>query len=62
MPIVLPSRVDGRKLGTMSADYELLNKHGDAEKRLVIRKRWEDDGAKGRHRRMQPPRPNVGEV
>ena len=26
-----------------------------------IRKRWKDDGAKGRHERMQPPRPNVGE-
>ena len=34
-PVALPSRVDERKLGTMSADYELLNKHGDAE-----RDRW----------------------
>ena len=49
----------------MSADYELLKKHDEDEKRLVVeggsrmRERSEDDGAKDRHERMQPPRPNV---
>ena len=64
-PVVLPSRVDRGKLGTMSADYDLLKKHDEDEKRLVMeggarmRERSEDDGAKDRHERMQPPRPNM---
>ena len=64
-PVVLPSRVDRGKLGTMSADYELLKKRDEDEKRLVMegglrmRERAEEDGAEGRHEKMQPPRPNV---
>ena len=36
-------------------------KKGAMEGGSRIRKRSEDDGAKGRHERMQPPRPNVDE-
>ena len=64
-PIVLPLRVDRGKLGTMSADYDLLKKHDEDKKRLVMEgglrmREWsEDNGAEDWHERMQPPRPNI---
>ena len=35
-PVVLPLRVDRGKLGRLSADYEHLKKHDDAEKEMVV--------------------------
>ena len=66
-PVVLPSRVDRGKLGTLSADYKHLKKHDDAEKEMVVeggtkmREDLEDDGRADRYEKMQPRRPNVDE-
>ena len=66
-PVVLPSRVDRGKLGRLSADCELLKKHDDAEREMVVtggkkmRRELEDVGSEEREAKMQPPRPSVDE-